>query len=237
MRAYDPAAGERARGLAAGARGRRRSRTRCARAPMPWRFSPNGTSSAGWTSTGSRRCCRLRSCSTPATCSTRPRCGATGYTYEGVGGASARHAPAAQYRRRRPRAVVTGAAGFLGSHLCERLVEPGGRSSVSTTSSPAGLANLEDCSCRRGFTFEHYDVTNFVHVAGPGRRGTALRQPGQPRRLPRASDQDDEGRFARDAQHARARAAPRGASSSSPRRARSTATRRCTRRPRTTGGM
>jgi dTDP-glucose 4,6-dehydratase len=66
----------------------------------------------------------------------------------------------------RPRAVVSGAAGFLGSHLCERLITHGwdvvGLDNLLT----GRLDNLEDLLGRPEFTFEHYDVTNFVHVTG-----------------------------------------------------------------------
>ncbi|MGZ4796078.1 MAG: UDP-glucuronic acid decarboxylase family protein [Acidimicrobiia bacterium] len=67
----------------------------------------------------------------------------------------------------RPRAVVSGAAGFLGSHLSERLVERGwdvvGLDNLLT----GRLDNLDDLMGREEFTFAHYDVTNFVHVPGP----------------------------------------------------------------------
>ena len=66
----------------------------------------------------------------------------------------------------RRRAVVTGAAGFLGSHLSEKLVSEGwdvvGLDNLLT----GRMANLEGLLGREEFTFEHYDVTNFVHVAG-----------------------------------------------------------------------
>ncbi len=66
----------------------------------------------------------------------------------------------------RPRAVVSGAAGFLGSHLSERLIERGwdvvGLDNLLT----GRLENLERLVGREEFTFSHYDVTNFVHVAG-----------------------------------------------------------------------
>ncbi len=66
----------------------------------------------------------------------------------------------------RPRAVVSGAAGFLGSHLCERLVD-GGWEVVGLDNLLTGrIDNLTDVLGREHFTFEHYDVTNFVHVAG-----------------------------------------------------------------------
>ncbi len=66
----------------------------------------------------------------------------------------------------RPRAVVTGAAGFLGSHLSERLIERGwdvvGLDNLLT----GRMDNLNGLLGREEFTFEHYDVTNFVHVGG-----------------------------------------------------------------------
>ncbi|MBK5288436.1 MAG: SDR family oxidoreductase [Acidimicrobiia bacterium] len=65
-----------------------------------------------------------------------------------------------------PRAVVTGAAGFLGSHLSERLVGAGwdvvGLDNLLT----GRMENLEALLPHERFTFEHYDVTNFVDVAG-----------------------------------------------------------------------
>ncbi len=65
-----------------------------------------------------------------------------------------------------PRAVVSGAAGFLGSHLSERLVGAGwdvvGLDNLLT----GRMENLEALLPHERFTFEHYDVTNFVHVAG-----------------------------------------------------------------------
>ena len=66
----------------------------------------------------------------------------------------------------RPRAVVSGAAGFLGSHLSEKLVADGwdvvGLDNLLT----GRMKNLESLLGLEHFSFEHYDVTNFVHVAG-----------------------------------------------------------------------
>ena len=66
----------------------------------------------------------------------------------------------------RPRAVVSGAAGFLGSHLSEKLVADGwdvvGLDNLLT----GRMKNLESLLPLAQFSFEHYDVTNFVHVAG-----------------------------------------------------------------------
>jgi len=64
------------------------------------------------------------------------------------------------------RAVVTGVAGFLGSHLATALIEHGvevvGIDSLIT----GRLANLDHLVGRSGFRFIEYDVTDFLHVPG-----------------------------------------------------------------------
>ena len=57
------------------------------------------------------------------------------------------------------RVGVTGAAGFIGSHLCDRLLAEGSRSSASTTSHAARCVNLERASTTPGFRFEVLDCT------------------------------------------------------------------------------
>ena len=65
-----------------------------------------------------------------------------------------------------PRTVVTGAAGFIGSHLCETLLSRG-HSVVGIDNLLTGdmhnIAHLRD----RDFEFIQHDVTNYVYVAGP----------------------------------------------------------------------
>lgn len=65
------------------------------------------------------------------------------------------------------RAVVTGGAGFLGSHLCTALVDQ----EVEVlcldnflTGTPANVAHLMQ---QRGFRMVQCDITDFVHVGGP----------------------------------------------------------------------
>lgn len=64
------------------------------------------------------------------------------------------------------RALVTGGAGFLGSHLCERLLDEGLDVVCMDNLITGSLANIEHLFGRAGFTFVHHDVTNFIHVPG-----------------------------------------------------------------------
>jgi dTDP-glucose 4,6-dehydratase len=62
-----------------------------------------------------------------------------------------------------PRALVTGAAGFIGSHLCEYLLDRGfavvGMDNLLT----GDLANIEHLSGRE-FVFIRHDVTNYINL-------------------------------------------------------------------------
>lgn len=74
---------------------------------------------------------------------------------------------ASEDRRERHRAVVTGGAGFLGSYLCERLLQEGVEVVCLDnflTGTPANVAHLlQD----RRFRLIRCDVTDYVHVPGP----------------------------------------------------------------------
>ncbi|MBX5438085.1 MAG: SDR family oxidoreductase [Thermoflavifilum sp.] len=66
----------------------------------------------------------------------------------------------------RKRILITGAAGFLGSHLCDRFVQEGfhviGMDNLLTGS----LRNIEHLFPLENFEFYYHDVTKFVHVPG-----------------------------------------------------------------------
>ncbi len=63
------------------------------------------------------------------------------------------------------RIVVTGGAGFLGSHLCDRLLAEGHDVIAIDNLITGSVANIEHIRDKR-FTFIHYDVTNYIYVDG-----------------------------------------------------------------------
>ncbi|HLD29036.1 MAG TPA: UDP-glucuronic acid decarboxylase family protein [bacterium] len=64
------------------------------------------------------------------------------------------------------RIVVTGGAGFIGSHLCERFLNEGHEVVCIDNIITGSLRNIEHLFGKKGFVFIKYDVTNFVNVSG-----------------------------------------------------------------------
>ncbi len=64
------------------------------------------------------------------------------------------------------RIVVTGGAGFLGSHLCHRLVERGDEVVAIDNLLTGSLDNVADLFAHPNFTLQHHNVSDFVHVPG-----------------------------------------------------------------------
>ena len=64
------------------------------------------------------------------------------------------------------RVLITGAAGFLGSHLCDRFIKDGcaviGMDNLITIR----ISNLEHLFKHENFEFYHHDVSKFIHVPG-----------------------------------------------------------------------
>ena len=65
------------------------------------------------------------------------------------------------------RAVITGGAGFLGSHLCERFLDEGYEVLCLDNFITGTPTNVEHLLGREGFRLVRADVTDFVHVVGP----------------------------------------------------------------------
>jgi len=63
--------------------------------------------------------------------------------------------------------VVLGGAGFLGSHLTRRLVSGGAKVTVVDNLITGRQENLAPLFGEEGFSFLHYDVTNYLHITGP----------------------------------------------------------------------
>jgi nucleoside-diphosphate-sugar epimerase/intein/homing endonuclease len=64
------------------------------------------------------------------------------------------------------RVVVTGGAGFLGSHLCDALVARGDRVVAIDNLLTGSVGNIQHLFGQRGFTFVEHDVSQFVWVPG-----------------------------------------------------------------------
>ncbi len=63
-------------------------------------------------------------------------------------------------------AVVTGGSGFLGSHLCDRLLSEGMNVVCIDNLLTGSLDNIQHLFGNTKFKFLHHDVTNFIHVPG-----------------------------------------------------------------------
>ncbi len=64
------------------------------------------------------------------------------------------------------RIVVTGGAGFLGSHLCRALLDRGDRVIAVDNLVTGSVSNIEELFGHRGFTFVEHDVSQYVWVPG-----------------------------------------------------------------------
>src|SRR5260370_37203644 len=65
------------------------------------------------------------------------------------------------------RGLITGGAGFLGSHLCELFLERSHEVICIDNFLTGNPANIQHLIGREGFSFVKYDVTNYIHIDGP----------------------------------------------------------------------
>ncbi|MFC0771698.1 UDP-glucuronic acid decarboxylase family protein [Terrimonas alba] len=64
------------------------------------------------------------------------------------------------------RVLITGAAGFLGSHLCDRFIKEGYKVIGMDNLITGDLKNIEHLFKLEHFEFYHHDVTKFIHIPG-----------------------------------------------------------------------
>lgn len=66
----------------------------------------------------------------------------------------------------RKRVLITGAAGFLGSHLCDRFIKEDYYVIAMDNLITGDLKNIAHLFKLENFEFAHHDVSKFVHVSG-----------------------------------------------------------------------
>jgi dTDP-glucose 4,6-dehydratase len=64
------------------------------------------------------------------------------------------------------RVLITGGAGFLGSHLCDRFIREGYNVIAMDSLITGDLRNIEHLFPLKEFQFYHHDVTKFIHLSG-----------------------------------------------------------------------
>jgi dTDP-glucose 4,6-dehydratase len=64
------------------------------------------------------------------------------------------------------RVLITGGAGFLGSHLCDRFIKEGYHVIAMDNLITGDLRNIEHLFKLEDFEFYHHDVSKYVHVSG-----------------------------------------------------------------------
>ena len=66
-----------------------------------------------------------------------------------------------------PRILITGAAGFLGSHLCDRFIREGYEVVGMDNLITGDMRNIAHLQALPEFTFIHHDVSAHIHLDGP----------------------------------------------------------------------
>jgi len=64
------------------------------------------------------------------------------------------------------RVLITGAAGFIGSHLCDRFLKEGYQVIGMDNLLTGSMDNIQHLFRNKEFEFYHHDVTKYVHISG-----------------------------------------------------------------------
>ena len=64
------------------------------------------------------------------------------------------------------RVLITGAAGFLGSHLCDKFIDEGYEVIGMDNLITGNIKNIEHLFPLKQFSFYHHDVSKFIHISG-----------------------------------------------------------------------
>ncbi|HUM45770.1 MAG TPA: GDP-mannose 4,6-dehydratase, partial [Chitinophagales bacterium] len=64
------------------------------------------------------------------------------------------------------RILITGAAGFIGSHLCDRFVNEGFQVIGMDNLITGDMKNIEHLVPLPNFQFYHHDISKFIHIPG-----------------------------------------------------------------------
>ena len=67
---------------------------------------------------------------------------------------------------RKKKVLISGAAGFLGSHLCDRFIKEGYEVIGMDNLITGDLKNIEHLFKLKEFEFFNHDISKYVHVAG-----------------------------------------------------------------------
>jgi dTDP-glucose 4,6-dehydratase len=65
------------------------------------------------------------------------------------------------------RILITGGAGFIGSHLCDRFLADGHDIIAMDNLSTGSVANIAHLAGNERFQFVKHNVTNYIYIAGP----------------------------------------------------------------------
>jgi len=79
------------------------------------------------------------------------------------------------------RALITGGAGFLGSHLCDRLLDDGWSVVAMDNLLTGSVDNIAHLAGHRAFRFVHHDVTDYIFLDGPVDAVLHFASPASPR--------------------------------------------------------